>query len=138
MTINWFEDQLSLNAGESIAESSKGSILQYFQPSLSYHLSLRSLFVYFWVTNLHRFYCTTVRFTCVKAQLKFDLSLCIRVNPLVYKSIWFYSKDHIRTHWKLICLCAEVLIHWSINSFDSIVRIILEHIESWSVLVHKC
>ena len=41
MAINWFEDQLSPNAGESIAESSKGSILQYFRPSLSYHLSLR-------------------------------------------------------------------------------------------------
>ena len=27
-----------------IAECSKGSILQYFGPSLSYHLSLRSLF----------------------------------------------------------------------------------------------
>ena len=27
---------------KSIAESSKGSILQYFRPSLSYHLSLRS------------------------------------------------------------------------------------------------
>ena len=31
MAINWFEDQLSLNAGESIAECSKGSILQYFK-----------------------------------------------------------------------------------------------------------
>ena len=29
---------------KSIAEFSKGSILQYFWPSLSYHLSLRSLF----------------------------------------------------------------------------------------------
>ena len=29
---------------KSIAECSKASILQYFQPSLSYHLSLRSLF----------------------------------------------------------------------------------------------
>ena len=46
MAINWFEDQLSPNAGESIAESSKGSILQYFQPSLSYHLSLRSLSIF--------------------------------------------------------------------------------------------
>ena len=32
---------------KSIAECSKGSILQYFQPSLSYHLSLRSLFSLF-------------------------------------------------------------------------------------------
>ena len=41
-----FHDQLSLNAGRkySIAACSKGSILQYFRPSLSYHLSFRSLF----------------------------------------------------------------------------------------------
>ena len=32
---------------KSIAESSKGSILQYFRPALSYYLSLRSLFCLF-------------------------------------------------------------------------------------------
>ena len=32
---------------KSIAECSKESILQYFRPSLSYHLSLRSLFCLF-------------------------------------------------------------------------------------------
>ena len=32
---------------KSIAECSKGSILQYFRPSLMYHLSLRSLFCLF-------------------------------------------------------------------------------------------
>ena len=32
---------------KSIAECSKGSILQYFRPSLSYHLSLRYLFCLF-------------------------------------------------------------------------------------------
>ena len=32
---------------KSIAECSKGSILQYFRSSLSYHLSLRSLFCLF-------------------------------------------------------------------------------------------
>ena len=32
---------------KSIAEFSKGSILQYFRPSLSYHLSFRSLFCLF-------------------------------------------------------------------------------------------
>ena len=42
-----FQNQLSLNAGQSIAEYSKGSILQYFWPSLSYHLSLRYLFCLF-------------------------------------------------------------------------------------------
>ena len=42
-----FQDQLSFNTGQSIAECSMGSILQYFRPSLSYHLSLRSLFCLF-------------------------------------------------------------------------------------------
>ena len=45
---------------KSIAECSKRSILQYFRPLLSYHLSLTSFrlcFVYFWVAILHRFYC---------------------------------------------------------------------------------
>ena len=32
---------------KSIAEGDKGSILQYFLPSISYHLSLRSLFCLF-------------------------------------------------------------------------------------------
>ena len=37
-----FQDQLSLNAGQKYC-----SILQYFRPSLSYYLSLRSLFCLF-------------------------------------------------------------------------------------------
>ena len=36
-----------LMLAKSIAECSKGSILQYFRPSLSYHLSLQSLFCLF-------------------------------------------------------------------------------------------
>ena len=44
--------QLSLNAGQIIAECSKGSILQYFRPSLSYHLSLR-FFCLFLSGHLH-------------------------------------------------------------------------------------
>ena len=42
-TKNWYH----LMQVKSIAEYSKGSILQYFRPSLSYHLSLRSLFCLF-------------------------------------------------------------------------------------------
>ena len=39
-----FQDDHSLMKVKSIAECSKGSILQYFEPSLSYHLPLRPLF----------------------------------------------------------------------------------------------
>ena len=42
-TENWFSrPQLLFNAGQKYC--SKGKILQYFRPSLSYHLSLRTLF----------------------------------------------------------------------------------------------
>ena len=49
-----FRDQLSLNAGQSIAVCSKGSVLQYFGPSLSYHLSLISLVCLFLSGLLYR------------------------------------------------------------------------------------
>ena len=42
-----FQDQFLLNAGQMYCRCSKGSILQNFRPSLSYHLSLRSLFCLF-------------------------------------------------------------------------------------------
>ena len=42
-----FKTDLRLMQVKSIAECSNGSILQYFRPSLSYLLSLRSLFCLF-------------------------------------------------------------------------------------------
>ena len=42
-----FNSYYHLMLVKSIAECSKGSILQYFWPSLSYHLSLRSVFCIF-------------------------------------------------------------------------------------------
>ena len=56
--IGVFKINYRLMQVESFAECSKRSILQYFRPSLSYHLSLRSLFCLFLSGRLHRFYCT--------------------------------------------------------------------------------
>ena len=42
-----FLDQSSLNTGQKYCRMLQESILQYFRPSLSYHLSLRSLFCLF-------------------------------------------------------------------------------------------
>ena len=42
-----FQDRLSLNAGQKYCRMLEVSILQYFQPSLSYHLSSRLLFCLF-------------------------------------------------------------------------------------------
>ena len=44
-----FQDQLSLSAGQKYCRMLQESILQYFRPALSYHLSLRPLFWLFWV-----------------------------------------------------------------------------------------
>ena len=46
-TDNWRQDQLSLNTGQKYCRRLQESILQYFRPSLSYHLSLRYLFCHF-------------------------------------------------------------------------------------------
>ena len=45
--LTFFKTNYLLMQVKSIAECSKGSILQYFWPSLSYHLSIRSLFCQF-------------------------------------------------------------------------------------------
>ena len=55
-----FKTNYCLMQVKSIAECSNGSILQYVQPSLSYHLSLRSLFCLFLVAVVHMFYCIHV------------------------------------------------------------------------------
>ena len=49
-----FKTDYRLMQVKSIAECSKGSILQYFLPSLSYHLSLRSLFCLFLIGRLRQ------------------------------------------------------------------------------------
>ena len=46
---------------ESNAECPKGSILQYYRPSLSYHLSLRYLFCLFLIGHLRQVYCIAIK-----------------------------------------------------------------------------
>ena len=52
-----FQDQLSLNAGQKYCRILQESILQYFRPSLSYHLSLRPLFCLYLSGPLRQVYC---------------------------------------------------------------------------------
>ena len=52
----FFKFNYPLMQVKSIAESSKGSILQYFRPSFSYPLSLRSLFCLFLSGRLRHFF----------------------------------------------------------------------------------
>ena len=50
----------SLMKVESVAECSKGSILQYFWPALSENWSRKPFFVFLRVVVLYRFYCTCI------------------------------------------------------------------------------
>ena len=50
-----FKTNYRLMQIKSIAECSKGGILQYFRPALSYHLSLRSLFYRFLSFTVNKF-----------------------------------------------------------------------------------
>ena len=52
-----FKTDHGLMQVNSIADCSRESILQYFQPLLSYHLSFRPLFCLFLSDILHRLYC---------------------------------------------------------------------------------
>ena len=51
---NGFQDRLSLNAGQKYCRMLSRSILQYFRPSLSYHLSSRTLFCLFLTGRLRQ------------------------------------------------------------------------------------
>ena len=58
---------------KSIAECSKGSILQCFQPSFTYHLSLRSLFCLYLSGCLLQIYCINLFSHSNKLEISFDL-----------------------------------------------------------------
>ena len=70
-----FQDHLSLNAGQKYCRMLQKSILQYFRPSLSYHVSLRSLFCLFLRGGLRQVLLYTVG-TLMKAQAK-SLHRCL-------------------------------------------------------------
>ena len=65
-----FKTNYRLMLVKSITECSKGSILQYFRPWLSYQLLLRSLFWLFWMAVLHMFYCKANLDWCSQTHLQ--------------------------------------------------------------------
>ena len=75
-----FNTNYRLMQVKSIAECSNGSILQYFRPSLSYHLSLRSLFCLFLSDRFTRFFLLYVEDRGVSTHMRRlagDSSACI-------------------------------------------------------------
>ena len=66
-----FQDQLLLNAGQKYCRMLQESILQYFRPSISYHLSLRPLFCLFLSGRLRQvllYWGTTQRWVTVQMR----------------------------------------------------------------------
>ena len=73
-----FKTDYRLMQVKSIAECSKGSILQYFRPTLSYHLSFRHLFL----SILRRPFYTG--FNIVDIWVPFILSYHLSLRPLFW------------------------------------------------------
>ena len=94
---------------KSIAECSKGSILQYFRPSFSYFFSLRSLFCLFLSGRLRQVLLYLLHWPAAK---KAQMSLLIHTvlpepSKLVYSNGWkIYSPTRhdeylmLQDHWK--------------------------------------
>ena len=61
---------------KSIAECSKGSILQYFRPSLSYQLSLRPC-----LSILHKFYCNYAMLVSTKMSVVCSSKHILTLKP---------------------------------------------------------
>ena len=111
---------------KSIAECSNGSIQQYFRPSLSYHLSLRSLFCLFLsVAVLHKRYCTCVSKktdTCILLEPKykrcrFSRQLKLTSSLNLFSSMW----SSWRFHWLIneLSLIFLILFRSRTNSLRS-------------------
>ena len=76
-----FQDRLSLNAGQKYCRMLQKSILKYFRPSLSYHLSFRLLFCLYLSGSLRQWPLKT-GFTALIIQSK-------TTSPEVFKFIRF-------------------------------------------------
>ena len=85
---------------KSLPECSKGSILQYFQPSLSYHLSSRPLFCLFFCGGFRQV--SDSRETSLSLPVKYftDLSKAVLLLWIIYVFSVLY----------LLCLCVRLFI----------------------------
>ena len=98
-----------------------GFLEQYFRPSLSYHLSLRSMLCPFWVTVLHRSYCTNLIFCEVFSNTEIiakDNYFIFREEILILKG--FGSRINIKHH-NIYMLTSSRLafFKWDIHSYTN-------------------
>ena len=83
-----FNTNYHLMQVKSIEECSKRSILQYFRPALSYHLSLRSLFCLFLSSRLRQvlLYCFWLVWLSTRPPDKLSCQLGIYASELFSKA----------------------------------------------------
>ena len=90
-----FQDRLPLNAGQKYCRMLQESMLQYFRPSLSYHLSLRPLFCQFLSGRLRQvllYVCSYIRINgCISINSCTYICLYIRVYEFAYIRILAYQ-----------------------------------------------
>ena len=119
-----FQDQLLLNAGQKYCSMLQESILQYFRPSLSYHLSVKPLFCLF----------LSGRFRQVLLNVYVQAILGTILTPTIFKlkNLMIVSlvkianqKSPFRSSLVLICVvCQRILVFLSSDrKFRTFIRI---------------
>ena len=96
-----FQDRLLLNAGQKYCRMLPESILQYFQPSLSYHFSLRSLFCLVLSGHLRPVlpYINNVYSTYMGQHISFGTYRPILTKPVIQLTLlWAGTKKTMKLH----------------------------------------
>ena len=119
-----FQDWLSLNAGQKYCRMLQESILQYFQPALSYYLSLRPLFCLFLVAAHDRFYCV------LKFWTLFTFCSQIECGHQGWNLLNDCQNNKQERHW-------SDMLSTSLTQEDSCTKIIICATRSWFGLLYN-
>ena len=108
-----FKTNYRLMQVKSISECSKGSILQYFWPSLSYHLSLRFLFCLFLsgcFTQVLLYHILMSRFKLFSLP---ELMICLQIllSMAFHANVSMVTGKYLQTacYIELGCICTPVV-----------------------------
>ena len=110
-----FQDQLSINAGQKYCRMLQESILQYFWPPLSYHLSLRPLFCLFLSGCLRQvlLYFMTQQYDVHRTVFFFYLIKYIKLYFFTLQYQIHYNFFYIIKYIKLYFFTLQYQIHYN-------------------------
>ena len=104
------QDRLLLNAGQKYCRMLQESILQYFWPSLSYHLSLISLFCLFLNGRLRQVLLYTKKRTICRLIFFFP-NICNKYHFLMSWPIFFYHTGYHKLYkWERVGLFVFIYV----------------------------